>query len=313
MSELHVVFGTGAIGMAVIEALVTRDKTVRAVNRRGTADVPDGVEMWAGDASDATFTRQVCEGADVVYNITNPPYTQWPELFPALQAGVVEGAAAADAKLVVMDNLYMYGPNGNRLLTEDTPALAQTKKGRVRAQMARDLMDAHEDGTVRVTIGRASDYYGPRGLLTAAGAQVFGRAVQGKAAQFIGKPDMPHTYSYIPDIAKGLVTLGDREEALGHIWHLPNAETVTSRQFIEMIYAELGTEPRLSVMPKLMFNVVSLFVPILREVREMTYEFEEPFIVDDSKFKAAFGDISTPLADAIHETVVWFREQDAQP
>src|SRR5215208_3616203 len=177
--ELHVVFGTGAVGMAVIDELVKRGpRRVRMVNRSGRARVPHGVKVVGGEATDSTFAREASEGASVVYFTLNPPYNKWPELFPRLQAGVLEGAAAAGAKLVAMENLYMYGPTGGRPITEDLPHAATTRKGTVRARMSQELMEAHTSGRGRVAIGRASDFFGPRGLVSAAGEQVFGRAVE---------------------------------------------------------------------------------------------------------------------------------------
>ena len=162
--ELHVVFGTGAVGMAVTDELVERGRRVRMVNRSGGARVPEGVEVVGGDATDEAFAREASEGASVVYFALNPPYNKWPELFPPLQAGVMEGAASAGAKLIAMENLYMYGPTDGRPLTEDLPYAPNTRKGRVRARMSKELMEAHTSGRVRVAIGRASDFFGPRVL-----------------------------------------------------------------------------------------------------------------------------------------------------
>jgi nucleoside-diphosphate-sugar epimerase len=311
--DLHVVFGTGAIGMALIEELHASGKRVRAVNRGGAADVPEGVEVVGGDATSGEFTKTVADNAKVVYFCLNPPYTKWSELFPPLQAAVMAGAASAGAKLVAMDNLYMYGSTNGRPLTEDLPHSASTRKGSVRAQMAKDLIVAHEAGTVRVAVGRASDYFGPRGLLSAMGERIFYPALAGKKAQVLGDPDQPHTYSYVPDIAKGLAILGDREEADGEVWHLPNAPAVTTRRFIEMVYAAAGTEPGIQVMPRFLVNMVGLFNGDVRELKEMLYEFEEPFVVDHSRFEAAFGNHATPLSEAINATVAWFQAHPKQP
>src|SRR5215212_8524878 len=260
---VHVIFGTGAMGMAVMDELVQRGRRrVRMVNRSGRASVPEGVEVLGGDATDEAFAREASEGAAVVYFALNPPYDKWPELFPPLQAGVLGGAASAGAKLVAMENLYMYGPTDGRPLTEDLPYAPNTRKGTVRAMMSEELMEAHQSGRVRVAIGRASDAFGPRVLVSAAGEQVFGRAVEGKSAQLAGDPDQPHTYTYVPDIGRGLVILDEREEALGQVWHLPSPE--------------------------------------------MLYEFEEPFVVDHSKFEQAFGEQATPLREAIADTVRWY-------
>jgi nucleoside-diphosphate-sugar epimerase len=306
-NKYHVIFGTGPVGMAVMEELVKQGKRVRLVNRSGRASAPEGVEVQAGDARNPEVTRELCRGAAVVYNCTNPPYTQWPELFPALQAGVLAGAAAAGARLVVMENVYMYGPSGGQPLTEDRPYAAATRKGRVRAKMAEELLTAHQRGQVQVAIGRASDFFGPRALLAAMGERVFYPALQGKAAQIYGDVDQLHTQSYIPDIGRGLVILGERDEALGQAWHLPGPETVTTRRFIELIFAETGHRPKIQVMPKFLLKTLALFLPIMRELDEMLYEFEEPFILDYSKFERAFGNHATPLQEAIRTTVDWYR------
>jgi nucleoside-diphosphate-sugar epimerase len=317
--ELHVVFGTGPMGMSVMDELVQRGpRRVRMVNRSGRAAVPDGVEVLGGDATDTNFAQEASEGASVVYfalNLSvvyfalNPPYNKWPELFPRLQAGVLEGAASAGAKLIAMENLYMYGPTGGRPITEDLPHAPNTRKGRVRAMMSKELREANQSGRVRVAIGRASDSFGPRVLISAAGEQVFGRAVEGKSAQVAGDPDQPHTYTYVPDIGKGLVILGEREEALGRVWHLPSPETITTRQFVEMIFEEVGKPARIQGAPKIVLRALGLFNPGIRETIEMLYEFEEPFVVDDSSFKREFGEQATPLGEAIQRTVRWYREE----
>ena len=309
-NELHVVFGTGPVGLAIMDELVSKGKRVRMVNRGGRADVADGIEVVGGDAADPSFTREVSAGASVVYFALNPPYDKWPELFPPLQAGVLEGAASAGAKLVAVENLYMYGPTGGRPLTEDLPYAPNTRKGEVRATMSEELMEANTSGKVRLAIGRASDFFGPRVLASAAGEQVFGRAVAGKSAQVAGDPDQPHTYTYAPDIGKGLVVLGEHEEALGRAWHLPSPETVTTRRFVEMIFEEVGKPARVQAAPKILLRAMGLFNPPLRETIEMLYEFEEPFVVDHSDFERTFGGHATPLRQAIGETVRWYRQVD---
>ncbi len=308
---LHVIFGAGPVGLAVVDELVNRGSRVRVVSRGGKARVPVGVEVAAGDASDPAFTREASAGATVVYNALNPPYDRWPELFPRLQAGVIEGAAAAGAKLVAMENLYMYGPTGGQPLTEDLPFAADTRKGEVRARMAEELMAAHEAGKVRATAGRASDFFGPRVLASAAGEQVFGRAVAGKSAQVAGNPDLPHTYTYMPDIGRGLVVLGEHEAALGRAWHLPSPETVSTRRFLEIVFEEADHPLRVQRAPKILLRAVGIFNPPVRETIEMLYEFEEPFVVDASRYEQAFGVHATPLREAIRSTVRWYRERPA--
>lgn len=309
MSDLQVIFGTGPIGLAVMNELVARGKHVRMVNRSGKAAVPDGVDVLRADASVPALTRELCRGASVVYNCTNPPYDKWPTLFPALQEGILEGAASGGAKLVVMDNLYMYGPTGGQRLTEDLPYAARYAKGIVRAKMAESLFDAHRSGRVRATSGRASDYFGPGAGGSAMGDNVFGRAVAGKAAQVLGDPDLPHTYSYVPDIGRALVILGERDEALGEAWHLPGPRTVTTREIVALVFNELARPARLQPASKTTLRVMGLFVPMLRELTRTYYQFAEPFVMDTSKFERAFGGFAaTPLEEAVRATAQWYRQ-----
>ncbi len=307
-NDLHVVFGTGPVGRAVTQELVKRGKPVRVVNRSGKADVPADVEIMKGDVTDHAFAREAAKGASVVYQCTNPPYTEWVELFPALQAGVLEGAASAGAKLIVMDNLYMYGSTDGKPLTENLPDKATSRKGMIRAKMAQEIMAAHQSGKVRAAIGRAADYFGPGAMDSAAGDRLFLAALAGKKAGIIGNPDLPHTYSFVPDIGKALVTLGEREEALGQIWHLPAPETITTREFVNRVFKETGHAPRLQVANKLVVRAMGMFVPVMREFVEMYYEYNEPFIMSHDKFAKTFGADVTPLQDAIRVTVAWFRD-----
>jgi len=305
--ETHVVFGTGAIGMTLIEELHAAGHTVRGVNRSGRGDVPSGVDVIAGDAADSEFTTRASKGADVVYLCLGAPYHQWADILPPLQRAVVAGARSAGARLVVLENLYMYGPTNGEPLTEDLPHSATTRKGSLRAMMSLELTDAHQAGDLQVAIGRASDYFGPRGLLSSMGDRVFYPAIAGEKSRLVGKLDMPHTYSYLPDIARGLVVLGARDEALGRAWHLPNTETVTTREFVEKVYRAAGTDPKMSETPRFILKLVARKDPAVREIIELLYEFEEPYIVDDSRFRSVFGAETTPLDEAIATTVAWFR------
>ena len=306
--ELHVIFGTGPVGLAVMDELLMRGKQVRLVNRSGRATVPVGVQVVAGDATDPAFTRQVCTGATVVYQCSNPPYTEWVERFPPLQAGVLAGASAAGAKLVSMENVYMYGATGGKPLVESLPYAAQTRKGKVRAAMAEALLAAHQQGNVRVAIGRAADFFGPRVRVSAMGERVFPAALAGKTVQVLGNPDLPHTYTYMPDIGKALIILGEEEQALGQVWHIPSAVTTTTRQFLQRVGEAIEKPVRVQTTPKLLLQLLGLFNAGLREVVEMIYQFEEPFIVDSNKFTQTFGHQATPLPAAIQATVAWWQQ-----
>jgi len=305
--ELHVIFGAGPVGLAVMDELLARGKQVRLVTRSGRVDVPDGVEAEAGDAAELDVTERVCQGAAVVYICCSPPYDKWPELFPPLQNGILVGAVHAGAKIVSMENLYMYGETRGKPVTEDLNFDAYTRKGMIRARMAEELMSAHQSGRVRVVSARASDFFGPRALFSAMGERVFYPALAGKKVQVLGNPDLPHTMSYVPDIARALVLLAEKDEALGKAWHIPGPETVTTREFIERVFSVTGKKPGIQASPRFMVKLMGNFLPVMRELYEMLYLWEEPVILDHSRFEAAFGFEATPLDEAIAQTVEWFR------
>jgi nucleoside-diphosphate-sugar epimerase len=308
-SELHVIFGAGPVGRAVARELVKRGKSVKMINRSGKKPegVPDGVTIAAGDVFDVEVAKQLAQGASHVYQCTNPPYNHWPEQFPALQANTLEAAASAGAKYIVMENLYMYGDTNGQPITEDLPYNAQTKKGKVRAQMAKDVLTAHATGKVRAAMARASDFYGPGVLESAAGDRVFGFAMEGKAASVAGNLDARHSYTYIDDIGKALVILGEQDAALGRAWHVPNVPATTTREFINLIFEALGQPAKMSAMGKLMLRLGGLFIPAAREIIEMMYEFEQDFVVDGSKFTKTFGLQATPYREGIKATVAWYK------
>ncbi len=305
-SELHVIFGTGPLGKATMRALLAEGKRVRMVNRSGKADVPDGVEVIASDAYDAGKVRSAASGATAVYQCAQPAYQDWVTKFPALQASILEGTAANGAKLIAAENLYMYGEFSGPL-REDMPYNAHTRKGKVRAEMAQTLIAAHNTGKVRVAIGRGADFYGPEVLDSTIGDRAIYPALAGKSASLAGNLDLPHTLTYINDFGKVLAVLGTRDEALGQVWFVPNAETVTQRQFMTMLFEEIGLPPKMSGMGKLMMRLGGIFIVGARETVEMMYEFEKPFVVDSTKFGRAFGIHATPLREAIKQTVAWYK------
>lgn len=303
---LHVVVGTGPLGLAVARRLARNGEQVRAVNRSGQPELPRGVELVATDASDESSLAQALEGGTVLYHCANTPYHTWPKTLPPIMAAVIQAAAAAGTRIVYGDNLYAYGPVDGPL-TESLPYRPRGGNARTRAELATALMEAHGNGLVRATIGRASDFFGPQVIVSQAGDRVFGAAVAGKPASVLGNPNSAHTYTFIDDFASALVTLGAREEALGEVWHVPSAPTVSTREFVRLVFAELGREPRLRVMPRVLLALLATVSPTLRAVREVAYQLEQPFVVDHSKFAGAFGAKSTPHEEAIRETVAWYR------
>jgi nucleoside-diphosphate-sugar epimerase len=310
--HVHVVFGTGQVGNALSAHLLSLGLPVRAVSRHRPSTLVEGVDWRAADVTDPEAAIDAAKGASVIYQCLNAPYTEWPKLFPPLQRGVLGAAERSGALLVTLENLYAYGPTHGTPMTEDLPLAATTVKGRARAAMTQELLSAAADGRVQMAIGRASDFFGAGVTETTLGERVFANAEAGRKADFLGNPNLLHTYSYVPDIAVGLATLGTDARAVGEVWHLPGPETVTTRALLDLVAGEVGHPVAVRSVPKLVMRGLGLFNPTMRALVEMTYEFDEPFVLDTTKFESTFGAGGTPLARAVEETVSWYRAQASE-
>lgn len=311
----HVIFGTGPLGLAVMDVLVAQGQTVTLVNRSGriAEAVPDGVRVAKANAVVAGDVQALCQHAQVAYLCAMPPYGQWPALFPPLINGVLAGLAATNARLVYGDNLYMYGPHPSGPIHEDLPNSALGHKGRTRAAMARQLLAVHAAGRIQVTIGRASDFFGPRTRNATFGERFLAAIMAHKAPDLIGDIDQPHTYTFIRDFARALVTLGQHDAALGKVWHVPSAAPITTRQMVALFGQELGIAIKPRVTQLAMLTVLGWFHPLLREIKELYPSFAHPYVVDHRRFAASFGGSPTPHVEAIRETVAWYRQHMGAP
>ena len=312
-NRTHVVFGTGAIGLALVDQLVAEGHRVRAVNLSGRAVVPAGVELVGGDAADPAFATTTTADAEAIYQCLGVAYHRWADLFPALQNSLVAAARHHGTRYVSFENTYMYGDTHGRPMTETTPYEAHTRKGTVRMEMAQQLAELHSAGDLDVVTVRASDYFGPRGTaLSPLGDLVIGAALRGKPARVLGDPDQPHSYSYTVDVARALVAVGTRSDISGEVFHAPNAPARTTREIIDIIADRLDTTIRVKTTPVFVLRLLGLRDPTIREVVEMLYEFTQPFIVESTRARERLGLEPTPLDQAIGETVDWFRHHVQQ-
>jgi nucleoside-diphosphate-sugar epimerase len=307
---LQVVLGaSGGTGRAIVDELARQGRRVRAVSRHATTDLPAGVESVQADLYSPADAARALAGASVVYHAAQPAYDQWAGNFERLNASVGDAAAGAGARLVFADNLYMYGP-GSSPMRETTPQRAADRKGTLRRRLAADLLARHERGEVEVAIGRSSDYFGPHGANTGVGERVFGAMVAGKPAAVAGSIDIERSFSYLPDLARALVVLGDRDEAAGRAWHLPVMDPTTIRAFLERAFVLEGLPVKIRVDGPLMLKIAGLFMPMAREVSVVMYQWTAPFVSDWSAFEAAFGPFErTPPGEALTATIAWWREQ----
>ncbi|WP_428261953.1 NAD-dependent epimerase/dehydratase family protein [Haliangium sp.] len=307
-APVHVVLGAGQIGIRVARLLVARGHRVRLVQRTADAGAPEGVEHLTGSILEHAFAERAGAGASVVYDCMNPPYHRWSELLLPVASGALHAAATAGARLVAIDNLYMYGrPTGP--LREDSPLAPCSRKGALRAQLSELRLDAHRRGDVAVAIGRASDFFGAGLPWSNFSDRFWRRALAGKPVECTGDPDMPHSYTYVEDVARALVTLGEHEQALGRVWHLPTPPAESTRALCERIGRAVGLPITVARVPRWVLRAMGLVSPLMREVAEMAYQWEVPFVIDDARYRAGFGHGATPIDEAVAAVATWAREQ----
>ncbi|MFZ5446658.1 MAG: NAD-dependent epimerase/dehydratase family protein [Myxococcota bacterium] len=304
-NQRFVVFGAGQVGGEVTRQLLAQGHRVRQVRQSGGSHESGPLEVRAGDVRDRAFAAACADGASALIHCIAPPYHRWGELLAAVNEGVLHAATTSGAPLVVLDNLYAYGrPDG--ALTEGHAVRPCSRKGALRAREAEKLLSAHREGRARVALGRAADFYGPGVTLTAVfGERFFGRLAKRQGAECFGPPELPHSYSFVPDVAAGLITLATAPRALGEVWHLPVAPAEPTAAVAARFGRELGFEVKTSRVPGAALRVMGLFVPAVKELLEMRYQWEAPFVLDDAKFRAAFGAQPTSLDEGVRATVRW--------
>ncbi|SFU03344.1 Nucleoside-diphosphate-sugar epimerase [Geodermatophilus amargosae] len=311
--KVHVVVGaSGGTGSALVRELVGRGRRVRAVNRSGRMAVPAGVEVMAADATDARRMQEVCRGAGVVYNAVNVPFMQWRESFPAAIDGVLAGAGAAGARMVFVDDTWMYGRVSGSM-TEDLPYRPVSNKGVLRAWLAERVLAAHTSGRVRTVIGRAPELYGPA-VESVLGRNLFRPALGKGPALWVGDMDQPLGPMFIDDFAHGLADLGEHEATLGKSWHLPTPAPTTARGFLDLLSAQAQRPLRVLRLGATTARVLGLAWPVLQEGAEMLYQFRQPHSVDATAYRTAVGPGQvTSYADGIDATLQWYTRTPSRP
>jgi nucleoside-diphosphate-sugar epimerase len=304
---LSVVLGAGPVGRTLVDRLIADGREVRLVTRSGSAAAPPGVDVVAADVADRAAAEKACVDAAVVYGCVGFDYQAWPEKWPPTMEGMLAGAEAAGARFVFMDNCYMYGPV-DRPMTEDLPLSEYGRKPSTRAKITRQWQSAHDAGRVEAAAVRASDFYGPGVTNAALGDLTFGRIAAGKSAQVVGDPDQPHSFTYVPDIARALRSVAAADDAMGEAWNVPNAPDRSTRELLEMFAGELGTELKVQKLPSFMLSIAGLFQPNAKELKEMLYQWQRPFHVDSTKFGDRFWSDATPFADGIAATAASYQD-----
>ena len=300
----HLVVGAGPIGSGVARTLAKRGYEVVVATRSGSGPDEAGIDRVVADAADPAAIAKLADGAAAIYNCANPPYHKWPSMWPPIAHSLVGAAEQSDAVLVTISNLYGYGPARASLgvagydaahpMTEATPLAASGKKGKIRAQMWRDALAAHEAGRIKAVEIRASDYVGP-GANAVLGDRVVPRVLRGQSVSMIGRTDRLHTWSYTDDVVAMAVLAGTDSRAWGRVWHVPSTEPRTQRQAVDDIARVAGVKPvPVRTVPGAVLYGLGVVSPLMRELRETEYQFSEDFVMDSTAARQAFGLDPTP-------------------
>lgn len=301
MSEIHVVVGAGGVGSTAARLLAAQGHEVRLVTRSGAGPEAPGITKVRLDASDLTRFAEVAAGAAAVHNCANPPYHRWSEEWPPLAASLLAAATSTGAVLATVSNLYAYG-RVDRPMTPDMPAAPVDSKGRVRAQMWQDALDAHHAGTVRAVEVRASDYL-DAGQQSAVARQV-PSLLAGKRLRTVGSLDQPHSWTTTHDTAATLLAVAADPQAHGRVWHVPSEAPRTQRQaFTDLARAAGVALPPVAVAGSRTLRAVGLFDPTVRELRGTLYQFTAPFVIDDSETRERYGLVSERWEDVLDRVV----------
>ncbi len=310
MTNETAILGYGPVGRATADILASQGRAIRVVQRGRPKGLPPGVPFRAADVLDLDALKAALEGADQVVVALGFPYSGkvWLDVWPRAMRNVLAAAKASGARVVFIDNLYMAGPQ-TAPLVETMPLTDFGVKPAVRSAVTRLWQAASKAGEVRVAALRAPDFYGPGVGNSQLGDLAFGALAKGKAALFAVSVDQPHDVAYVPDFARAAVTLLDApDDAFGQAWNVPCAPTQNLRKVFALGAAALGVKPKLRVLPSWSLLPMSLAVPILGELREMSFQWDRPYRVDFSKFAKRFWSDATPFETGAAATALSFRD-----
>lgn len=308
---MHTIIGiNGITGQEIARELQRRHIPLRGVSRN---PAPGPWESVAADALDSAALVKALAGSEVAYCCVGLAYDTkiWERDWPVLIDNVIEACLTTGAKLIFLDNVYMYGLVEGPM-TEDSPLRPVSRKGRVRQIVAEKVLDAFERRGLKGCIARSADFYGPGCAASMLTESVFNNLAKGKPVQWIGRLDKKHNFTYTEDIGRACVRLALSDQIKGDVWHLPTSEAMTGRQFVDMAAKEWDTTPKITTIRGPFLSVLGWFIPILREVKEMMYQYNHDYVFSSAKYERAFGEKPTPYATGIRETVRAQKEHTAK-
>lgn len=307
MNHDIVIFGYGPVGRATADLLAAQGRKVRIAQRHHPVDFGRGLDFVHADASDEASVMQAVEGAAQIVIALGFPYEAklWRTAWPQAMGHILNAAARENLRVVFVDNLYMYGPQSTPLV-ETMPLTDYGAKPSLRAALTRQWQAAA--GEVRFAALRGSDFYGPGVINSHLGEFAFAALARGKVPMLFDPPDILHDFAFVPDFARGVVALLDApDDAFGQAWHLPNAATQTPRALLQQAADILGVRLKLRTLPFFAVDTLGLFMPALRELKEMRFQWDRPYLVDATKFATRFNFTPTPFAEGLAATLQSFK------
>lgn len=302
---MQVILGAGgAIGKELARELKNFTSAVRLVGRN-PQKINEDDELFRGDLTNGSFVEKAVKGADVAYLTAGLPYQAkvWQEQWPVIMQHVISACERHKCRLVFFDNIYLYHPGKLSPMIEETEINPVSKKGQVRAQIAGMLMQEVSSGKLEALIARAADFYGP-GIENSLFMELIVKKLKvGKKANWFCSTRYKHNFTYTPDAAKATALLGNTESAFGQVWHLPTVPALTMQQWIDTVAEELKTSGKVMTVSGFMLRMLGIFNPVLREMKEMFYQYDRDYEFDSSKFETVFKVTPTPVEEALKEIV----------
>jgi nucleoside-diphosphate-sugar epimerase len=298
---------SGTIGIELAKSLKLYTDKIRIVSRK-PKKVNETDELFPADLTDAAQVDKAIAGSDIVYLTIGFEYKLkvWQKNWPALMSTLIESCKKHKAKLVFFDNIYMYDKSEMPHMTENSVINPSSKKGKVRAEIAQMILNEVAKGTLTALIARSADFYGPNANNNIT-QMIIDNFKKGKKADWIAKADKMHNFTYTPDAGKATALLGNTVDAYNQVWHLPTShEKMTGKQWIEAIAKEMNVQPKFRVLPVWMMGILGIFMPQIRELRDISYQSDRDYFFDSSKFEKRFGITATPVSVGIRETVKSF-------
>jgi nucleoside-diphosphate-sugar epimerase len=295
----------GTIGSVLAKELRSYTDKIRLVSRN-PEKINESDELFPTDLSDAAMVEKAISGSDIVYLVVGLEYKTkiWEEKWPKLMRAVLDACIKHNARLVFFDNVYMYDINAISHMTEESEINPTSKKGVVRKQIAQMITDEVKAGKLMALIARSADFYGPHNEKSFITEMVYKNIKKGKAANWFIDADKKHSFTFTPDAARATALLGNTDDAYNQVWHLPtDKNTLTGREMIELYAKEMNSITKVSPMPRWLLAILGMFIPVLKEMREMMYQYDRDYFFDSSKFDKKFDFKTTSYQEGVKFTV----------